>query len=69
MNNEKLTLSLSITSLLKGIQCAKALYLFKNLPVFVTEHWYDQLFLISHDIAFTEMTDQIISLEYEVERP
>lgn len=29
----------------------------------VTEHWYDQLFLISHDIAFTEVTDQIISLE------
>jgi DNA repair protein SbcC/Rad50 len=28
----------------------------------VTEHWYDQLFLISHDIAFTEVTDQIISL-------
>lgn len=29
----------------------------------VTEHWYDQLFLISHDVAFTEITDQIISLE------
>jgi exonuclease SbcC len=29
----------------------------------VTEHWYDQLFLISHDVAFTEVTDQIISLE------
>ncbi len=28
----------------------------------VTEHWYDQLFLISHDVAFTEITDQIISL-------
>ena len=28
----------------------------------VTEHWYDQLFLISHDIAFTEITDQIISV-------
>jgi DNA repair protein SbcC/Rad50 len=27
------------------------------------EHWYDQLFLISHDLAFTEVTDQIISLE------
>ena len=25
----------------------------------VTEHWYDQLFLISHDVAFTEITDQI----------
>ena len=35
----------------------------------VTEHWYDQLFLISHDIAFTEVTDQIISLEYQGERP
>jgi exonuclease SbcC len=29
----------------------------------VTEHWYDQLFLISHDVAFTEVTDQIIALE------
>lgn len=29
----------------------------------VTEHWYDQLFLISHDVAFTEITDQIVSLE------
>lgn len=29
----------------------------------VTEHWYDQLFLISHDVAFTEVTDQIILLE------
>lgn len=29
----------------------------------VTEHWYDQLFLISHDVAFTEVTDQIVSLE------
>jgi exonuclease SbcC len=28
----------------------------------VTEHWYDQLFLISHDISFTEITDQVISL-------
>jgi DNA repair protein SbcC/Rad50 len=28
----------------------------------VTEHWYDQLFLISHDVSFTEITDQIISL-------
>lgn len=28
----------------------------------VTDHWYDQLFLISHDIAFTEITDQVISL-------
>jgi exonuclease SbcC len=28
----------------------------------VTEHWYDQLFLISHDVNFTEITDQIISL-------
>jgi DNA repair protein SbcC/Rad50 len=26
----------------------------------VTEHWYDQLFLISHDVAFTEITDQIV---------
>ena len=29
----------------------------------VTEHWYDQLFLISHDVAFTEVTDQIVTLE------
>ncbi len=29
----------------------------------VTEHWYDQLFLISHDVAFTEVTDQVILLE------
>jgi len=28
----------------------------------VTEHWYDQLFLISHDVAFTEITDQVINL-------
>jgi len=28
----------------------------------VTEHWYDQLFLISHDVAFTEITDQMILL-------
>ena len=28
----------------------------------VTEHWYDQLFLISHDVAFTEVTDQIIRI-------
>ncbi|MDT8423642.1 MAG: SMC family ATPase [Desulfuromonadales bacterium] len=28
----------------------------------VTEHWYDQLFLISHDVAFTEVTDQIIQI-------
>ncbi|GAB4167636.1 MAG: SMC family ATPase [Geothermobacteraceae bacterium] len=29
----------------------------------VTEHWYDQLFLISHDVAFTEVTDQMIDLQ------
>jgi exonuclease SbcC len=29
----------------------------------VTEHWYDQLFLISHDVAFTEVTDQMIDLD------
>lgn len=28
----------------------------------VTEHWYDQLFLVSHDVAFTEITDQMIPL-------
>ena len=31
----------------------------------VTEHWYDQLFLISHDVAFTEVTDQVILIERE----
>lgn len=29
----------------------------------VADHWYDQLFLISHDVAFTEITDQILMLE------
>jgi exonuclease SbcC len=29
----------------------------------VTEHWYDQLFLVSHDVAFTEITDKIIELD------
>lgn len=28
----------------------------------VTEHWYDQLFLVSHDVAFTEITDQVVEL-------
>jgi len=28
----------------------------------VTEHWYDQLFLVSHDVAFSEITDQMILL-------
>ena len=28
----------------------------------VTEHWYDQLFLISHDEAFTEITDQMLQV-------
>jgi exonuclease SbcC len=28
----------------------------------VTEHWYDQLFLVSHDVAFAEITDQTIAL-------
>ncbi|MBJ6727538.1 AAA family ATPase [Geomesophilobacter sediminis] len=28
----------------------------------VTEHWYDQLFLVSHDVSFTEITDQMIQL-------
>jgi len=34
----------------------------------VTEHWYDQLFLVSHDVAFTEVTDQIIDLTPQVAR-
>jgi DNA repair protein SbcC/Rad50 len=29
----------------------------------VTEHWYDQLFLVSHDVSFTEITDQMIDLD------
>ncbi|MBU5613702.1 AAA family ATPase [Geomonas azotofigens] len=29
----------------------------------VTEHWYDQLFLVSHDLSFTEITDQTIQLD------
>ena len=28
----------------------------------VAEHWYDQLFLISHDVTFTEITDQMIQI-------
>jgi len=28
----------------------------------LTDHWYDQMFLISHDVAFTEITDQMINL-------
>lgn len=32
----------------------------------VTEHWYDQLFLVSHDVAFTEVTDQILHLDSSV---
>jgi DNA repair protein SbcC/Rad50 len=29
----------------------------------VTEHWYDQLFLVSHDVSFTEITDQMTHLD------
>lgn len=32
----------------------------------VTEHWYDQLFLVSHDVAFTEITDQVLELGKQV---
>lgn len=28
----------------------------------VAEHWYDQLFLVSHDVAFSEITDQVVEL-------
>jgi exonuclease SbcC len=28
----------------------------------VAEHWYDQLFLVSHDVAFTEITNQMIRI-------
>lgn len=27
-----------------------------------TEHWCDQPFLVSHDVTFTEITDQMIYL-------
>ena len=56
------------TSNLDAARRANLAYAFRAIDVGreeVTEHWYDQLFLISHDIAFTEVTDQIISLEYE----
>ncbi|GEM_PF-7120276 len=26
------------------------------------QHWYDQLFLVSHDVAFSEITDQLIQV-------
>ena len=29
----------------------------------VTEHWYDQLFLVSHDVACAEFTDKVIELK------
>jgi len=54
------------TSNLDAARRANLAYAFRAIDVGreeVTEHWYDQLFLISHDIAFTEVTDQIISLE------
>ncbi len=35
----------------------------------VTEHWYDQLFLISHDVAFTEITDQMIQVGENTKEP
>jgi exonuclease SbcC len=28
----------------------------------VAEHWFDQLFLISHDVTLTEITDQMFNL-------
>jgi len=28
----------------------------------VSEHWYDQLFLVSHDVSFTEITDQVVTV-------
>jgi len=28
----------------------------------VTEHWYDQLFLIIHDVSFTNITDQMLQV-------
>jgi DNA repair protein SbcC/Rad50 len=34
----------------------------------VTEHWYDQLFLVSHDVSFTEITDQTIQLDQPLPR-
>ncbi len=29
----------------------------------LSQHWYDQLFLISHDVAFSEITNQLTELE------
>lgn len=28
----------------------------------LSEHWYDQLFLVSHDVSFTEITDQVVTV-------
>lgn len=51
------------TSNLDAVRRANLAHAFRAIDVGreeVTEHWYDQLFLISHDVAFTEVTDQII---------
>ncbi len=53
------------TSNLDAVRRENLAYAFRAIDVGkeeVTEHWYDQLFLISHDVAFTEITDQIIAI-------
>ncbi|HXF06884.1 MAG TPA: SMC family ATPase [Blastocatellia bacterium] len=53
------------TSHLDEIRRANLAQAFRNLRVGQGEldrPWYDQLFLISHDVSFTEITDQIIYL-------
>ncbi len=53
------------TSNLDAVRRANLAHAFRAIDIGqeeVTEHWYDQLFLISHDVNFTEITDQIISL-------
>jgi len=54
------------TSNLDAVRRENLAYAFRAIDVGreeVTEHWYDQLFLISHDVAFTEVTDQIVVLD------
>ncbi|GEM_PF-412143 len=56
------------TSNLDEMRRANLAQAFRSLDVGqeeVGQAWYDQLFLISHDVAFTEITDQIIHLDRE----
>jgi exonuclease SbcC len=29
----------------------------------LSEHWYDQLFLVSHDSSFRDITDQVVQID------